>query len=208
MAKKAPGPETERGIIAKGQALLAGERAPTPSISSDLDRLFDAHREQIYRLCLRMVRDPARAEELVQETLVVAYTKLPEFQPNARFGTWIYVIARNLCLNTIRKRAELLSTDGVLEVGESADEIFGTLRAEERKGLLVQASQAVLDPIEQEAIYLRYVEGLSQDAITELLELPGTGARGVLQRCRRKLGRELRRRLTEMGHASTFFREP
>ena len=54
--------------------------------------------------------------------------------------------------------------------------------------------------------YLRYVEGLSQEEITVILRLESaTGGRGLLQRCRRKLERELREELARIGHRSTFF---
>ena len=68
------------------------------------------------------------------------------------------------------------------------------------------AAKRGLTSEEQEAVYLRYVEGMPQDAITEMLGLEGSGARGLLQRCRRKLGRELRDQLEQMGHGTSFIR--
>ena len=81
-----------------------------------------------------------------------------------------------------------------------------SLRAGERAEVIRAAAVAVLDEVEQEAVYLRYAEGMGQEQITEILGLTNaTGARGVLQRCRRKLTRELRRRLAELGHGPSFF---
>jgi RNA polymerase sigma factor (sigma-70 family) len=85
--------------------------------------------------------------------------------------------------------------------------VLSRLRERERRELLRVAAAAVLDPREQEAVQLRYVDGLSQDSITALLGLEGSGARGLLQRCRRKLGQELRRRLDAMGHGPSFVRK-
>lgn len=136
---------------------------------------------------------------------MVAYERLPNYQGNARFGTWIYSITRNLCMNAVRKRSEMLSEDGVLEAGSSELDILSQLQREEREEL-INAATANLDPIEQEAIYLRYVEGLPQQQISEILDLPGTGARGLLQRCRRKLRRELLQRLDNLGHGLSFVR--
>jgi RNA polymerase sigma-70 factor, ECF subfamily len=154
-----------------------------------------------------MVKDPARAEELVQETLLTAYKKLPEFEGNARFGTWIFSIARNLCLNAVRRRADLLTEDGVLDAEDPSIDVVARLGIEERSLWLQRAASIALNPIEQEAVYLRYVEGMPQDAITEALGLGGTGARGLLQRCRRKLQRELQTQLTEMGRGVSFLHE-
>ncbi len=198
-----PSPESENRIAARARAA----HTRSPSLARDLDRLFDAHRQQIRRLCLGWVGDPQLAEELVQETLLKAYEKLPQFDPDGRFQFWIFGIARNLCRNAMRKRRELLSADGVLDPGDPALGALSQLRERERTELLRQASLAALDPQEQEAVHLRYVEGLSQDRISALLGLQGSGARGLLQRCRRKLGRELTSRLQAMGHGPSFIRK-
>ena len=203
--KKAPGPATERAVIQRAGAL---EGTPaTPSLSVELDRLFAAHEERVYRLCLRMVGDPNRARELTQETLLVAWKRIDEFEGRARFGTWIHSIARNLCFNAIKKRKELLTEDGILEADSPEAGVVARMRQAERKEVLLQAAAAALTDQEQEAVWLRYGEGIGQDDITRIMGLEGSGARGLLQRCRRKLSRELRQRLVELGHASTFFKE-
>jgi len=198
-----PSPDTERRVADRAR----GDATRSPSHAADLDRLFDAHRGQIYRLCLGWVGDPARAEELVQETLLTAYERLPEYDPDRRFQTWIFGIARNHCRNAARKRRELLTEDGVVEPDDVAASALSRLREQERSRLLHEASVAALDAREQEAVHLRYVEGLSQDRITALMGLEGSGARGLLQRCRRKLGRELKRRLAELGHGESFIQK-
>ena len=201
--KDRPGAATERVVIERAGA-LDGAQA-TPSLSADLDRLFGTHEDQIHRLCIRMVGDPDRAREITQETLLVAWTRIDEFEGRARFGTWIHSIARNLCFNAIRKRKDMLTADGILEAESAEASVFAQLRQAERKEVVLQAASAVLTDEEQEAVWLRYGEGVGQDAITRIMGLEGSGARGLLQRCRRKLTRELRKRLIELGHASTFF---
>ena len=101
----------------------------------------------------------------------------------------------------------MLVDDGVLDAEDPASSVMASLRRHEREELMRAASVAVLTEQEQEAVHLRYVEGMSQQRITEVLRLDAkTGARGLLQRCRRKLERELRRRLELMGHGSSFIR--
>ena len=78
---KKPGPETElRAARREGQRRSAGVD-PTPSHAADLERLFEAHRDRVHRLCLRLTGDPQRAEELVQETLETAWKKLHWYSP-------------------------------------------------------------------------------------------------------------------------------
>lgn len=186
------------------RALAQHGSSPTPSLSVELDALFAQHQGMLRSLCRRLVSDPQRAEEIAQDAQLVAYRKLGEFERGRRFSTWVYGIARNLALNAGRRKVELLAEDGVLEGIDDARTVLSEMLADERDELLREASAAVLDDQEQEAVHLRYGEGLSQEQITEILGLPGTGARGLLQRCRRKLAAEIERRLAERGHGRSF----
>ncbi|MFZ5476357.1 MAG: RNA polymerase sigma factor [Myxococcota bacterium] len=192
-------------LVASLRAVLAGEASPDPSLQGSLEALFSLHAPAVRSACRRMTRDPAVAEELAQEALLVAWQKLPEFRGESSFSTWLWGITRNLCLNAARKRRDTLTEDGVLDVDDPGAGALSQMQRDEREELLRAAAEAVLTPLEQEAVHLRYVEMLSQDAITELLGIEqASGARGLLQACRRKLERELRRRLAELGHGSSF----
>lgn len=200
---------SERARISR----LAGVLRSGPG-SADFDRavdevnaLFSANHDRVYALCLKLVGHPQRARELTQDAMLAAYEQLPKFRGEAKFSTWLLRIARYKCFHALRERRDLLSEDGVLEGVDPARTVLAALRRQEKEELLRQAATAVLDPLEQEAVYLRYVEQLPRERIEALLHLDNkTGARGLLQRCRRKLGRELRRRLEELGHGSSFVR--
>ncbi len=197
-----PGPKSEIRIAKRERDARDAGGPRSPSHHADLERLFASHRERILKLCIRMTGDPPRAEEIVQETLLMAYQRLPEFHGGARFGTWIYGIARNLCLNAVRKRSDLLTEDGLIE-GESHSGVWRALRREERAALMRRAIEA-LPAEEAEAAHLRYVEGLPLPRINDILELTGSGARAVLQRGKRRLRAEVERLLEEVGHGRSF----
>jgi RNA polymerase sigma-70 factor (ECF subfamily) len=201
-----PSRKTEVAIVGRLREVQAEALTASPSLAHDLERLFASHRGRVQALCLRMVGNPERAEELVQDTLLTAYQKLPEFRGDARFSTWIYSIARNRCFNAIKKHGELLTTDGVIEAEDAGASVLSSLTKGEREELVRAAAAEALDPEEQEVVHLRYVEGLPLETITDLLELPGSGARAVLQRSRRKLASEIKTRLEELGHGASFFR--
>lgn len=207
---------TPRDVDARADALVLAERLrgafegrdpPPLDLHDALNRLFSAHTEAVRATCRAMVRDGALADELAQEALLVAWQKLPEFRGDAAFGTWLYAIARNVCRNALRRRRDALTEDGVLDPDDPTATALSRMQREEREALLRDAAAAVLSPEEQEAVHLRYVEQVSQDAITDLLGVTdASGARGLLQRCRRKLERELRRRLEALGHGTSFAR--
>ncbi len=203
--------EREARILRRFRALFEDPTGPLASesahVAQEIELLFSTHSDRVYALCVKLTRDPERARDLAQETMLRGWQQLPSFRGESGLGTWLHVIARNLCFASIRKRSELLSDDGLVEVGSLEEGALKQLQRAEREELLRSVAQAVLDPIEQEAVYLRYVEQLGQEEIGSILELDqASGARGLLQRCRRKLGREIRRRLAELGHGSTFVR--
>ncbi len=191
------------------QALLAAQQTGEPvaaELVAGVDALFAGAQGRVYAICRRIVGEDEKARDLSQEALLTGYRKLPEFRGEGRLSTWLYGIAKGLSLNAVRRRGEVLTEDGVLEAGDTGLGVLSDLRREEREAVL-RAAAATLEPLEREAIHLRYVEELPQERITELLGLAdASGARGLLQRCRRRLQRELRRRLDDLGHGSSFFR--
>ncbi|HEY6293677.1 MAG TPA: sigma-70 family RNA polymerase sigma factor [Terriglobia bacterium] len=66
--------------------------------------LLNRHRGPLLNYFVRMVRDRALAEDLTQEVFLRVYQARERYQPEARFTTWLYRIATNLALNTIRDR--------------------------------------------------------------------------------------------------------
>jgi len=199
----------ETGVLQRIAEAMAGRVPPAEAarIAVEADALFAAHQDRVYAVCYRFVGNAERARDLAQDVLMTAWVKLPDFRGDSSFGTWLYGIARNLCFRAMRKRDEnLLASDGVVEAADPRSSALATLRRREREELIRRAS-LVLEPLEQEAVHLRYVEHLPQSRITEILELDSaSGARGLLQRCRRKLGRETLRLLEEMGQGTSFFR--
>jgi len=207
MAPYEPDPETEALLAARDRELRETGGSRSHTLNHKLDEMFEMHRPQLVRFCAQWTKDRAMAEEIAQETLVRAWQQLPNFDGRVAFKYWIFGIARNLCRNARRKHGELLTEDGVLKGDGVAASALSGMRANERSQLLQEASLAALDELEQETVHLRYVEGMSYQQITELLELPGSGSRAVLQRCRRKLGVELRARLAALGHGESLFDE-
>src|SRR5437773_2112919 len=63
------------------------------------DRLASRYAPKVYRLCLAMLREPARAEEAAQDSLLRAWRALAGYRPQAgALSTWLYAITRNRCL--------------------------------------------------------------------------------------------------------------
>lgn len=206
MVKREPAETaTDNEVVRSYQEALLDSTEPRATLVDDLNTLFTEHWESVYRVCFRFVGQEDVARELTQESMLRAFEKLHQFKGTAHFCTWLYSISRSICLQKLRRPGELLLEDGVIEGSDPEANILKKLQRHERERVLRDATTAVLDPLEQEAVYLRYVEQIPQERITQILEISqASGARGLLQRCRRKLRRELQNRLKDLGHGRSF----
>src|SRR6478609_2331630 len=75
-----------------------------------LEQLVLRHQAWIYNIAIRMVFQPHDAEEVTQEVLIKAITRLSTFRGESRFRTWLYRIAANHVLNMKRRDAEAQTT--------------------------------------------------------------------------------------------------
>jgi RNA polymerase sigma-70 factor (ECF subfamily) len=201
-----PGPVTEQRIARRERARREVGADPTPSLTVDLERLFAAHRPRLLALARRLTGRPEHAQELVQQTLEVAWTKLHELDEERRFEPWIFGIARNLARNARRKRTELLGEDGVMEPTSPEAGVLRSLQRVERAQVVTEAVNT-LAPADAEVVHLRYVDGLAIKAIDEVLGLSGSGARAVLQRCRRALRQAILDGLAARGHGESLLQD-
>src|SRR6185436_16885760 len=65
--------------------------------------LVTRHRKPIYNFILRFVRDPAQAEDVMQDTFLRVIKGAEAYERQAKFTTWLYTIARNLCVDASRR---------------------------------------------------------------------------------------------------------
>ena len=184
---------SDRELVARFQA--APESAEGRRAASCL---LGRYRERVYLWLVRYVRDHERALELAQEVLLSAWRALPRFEWKGEFSTWLYVLARNRARSEARRgawlRDEQADPDARADEGAGPEEL-AVARDEERVLLDLMAEH--LEPVERRALWLRCVDGMPVDEITELLEIRlASGARGVLQSARRKLRAALEARRT------------
>ena len=78
------------------------------------EELYRTHAAKLYGLVLRMVGNPADAEDLLQEIFLSAHRKLESFRGESALGTWLYRLATNQCLDHLRSRAARFSDSSML----------------------------------------------------------------------------------------------
>ncbi len=189
--------------------LLAGMAArgkEDPEARSAATVLFSRYHRRIYCWARRYVSDREEALDLAQEVMLSAWRHLPSYVSQSRFYVWLFVITRNRCLNALRKPrllvAEGSDIDALPAGGEDPSREFEEKLDEAE---ILDLLEQHLDPLEQNAIYLRCFERMSVDTISRTLDITGsTGARTVLQRARQKLRKALERRRKAFDHSIRF----
>jgi len=176
-----------------------------PAGRAAASELLGRHRRAVYIWCWRYVRDPDRALDLAQEVLLAAYRALPGFESRSKFGSWLFVIARNCCLKAVRGPSLLRDDEAEIDDLPHPDgdpqRLVERHEDEERlRRLLVDH----LDEDERRALWLRCFERMPVEEIGRVMRLENaTGARALLQRARRRLRAALdRARDTEAGAAA------
>ena len=161
--------------------------------------LLARHRGRVYAWAVRMLRDHDDALDVAQVVLLKAWKALPGFDGRSRFSSWLFALTRNECLTALRPRLLRRDESVDLQAFLVDDTDPGRmLEDEEEERAMTALLRDTLNPIEQQAIWLRCFERLPVDEITRMLGLTqASGARGVLQSAREKLRRALARRAQE-----------
>lgn len=155
--------------------------------------LLGRYRRRVYLWCFRFVREHEQALDLAQEALLKAFRALDSHDGRADFGAWLFVVTRNRCLDELRRPS--LATDALTDPeflhSPNPDPEAELLDRLDEEAFLALVNEH-LDRDERTALWLRCFEKTPVDEITSLLDLQETsGARGLLQRARRKLSRAL-----------------
>lgn len=162
---------------------------------SAFEQIVRRYQRPVLSLIARMTGDRALAEDLAQETFVKAFRHLKRFDRSRRFSSWLFRIAHNTTLDTLRKvRPEVLALDGLRD-GDPQRELAAAPLPDfvEQAALGAALNQALqsLRPEYRAAIALRYDQALSFDEIGHILGVPEVTARTYVHRARKELARSL-----------------
>jgi RNA polymerase sigma-70 factor (ECF subfamily) len=132
--------------------------------------LFDKYKSRVITYCFRFCRSKAVAEELAQETFLKVYKAAGRYRPKARFSTWLFKIATNVCLNELRRpvyrnRVESLDQITENEAGAKVSKVAATQQESPHAMLVHQEQQEMVHmaieqlPEKQRAALLLRIEG-------------------------------------------------
>ena len=160
------------------------------------EELYRTHSGRLYSLAIRMLGNPADAEDMLQEIFLSAHRKLDSFRGDAALGTWLYRLAMNQILDHVRSRAARTGqlTDGLDDAAMLAD--AGGHRLADRAIDRIDLERALAELPEgcRAAFVLHDVQGLEHREVSEVLGIAEGTSKSQVHKARLRLRGLLRRK--------------
>jgi RNA polymerase sigma-70 factor (ECF subfamily) len=165
--------------------------------------LVDKYKQPVMNLAGRMLRDPTEAEDLAQAVFVQVFKSARRYKVASRFSTWLFTIARNLCLNEIRRRSRHLTESMEAPHPEQEDQPLRQFEDQKtpspperllHRELESKIELAVADLPENQrlAILLCRQDELSYDEIARALGCSVSATKSLIHRGRETLKQKLK----------------
>lgn len=167
------------------------------------EMLVQRYHQRVYALAFRYMSNEDDAYDMSQEAFIKAYRALDKFKGNSSFGTWIYRITTNVCLDELRRRKRRISPVSIDEplTNNAGDEIekelidpgagVDILYEQQELGSQIQAYLNELKPDHRTAIVLRDIMDLSYEEIAEVLNCSIGTVKSRINRARNSLKKKL-----------------
>lgn len=148
------------------------------------DSLAEGCRPWLLGLCFRLVRDRETTEDLVQETLLAAFSGIGQLREPGRFRAWLSQIALNACRMHLRRISAIPESEAI------ADHMLPAARAAARSSTEISDALAHVDAQTKRLLMLFYGEGLGHAELAEVLSLSRSAVKSRLHRARERLRKE------------------
>ena len=160
---------------------------------------YDTYAMPLYSYCRSLLHEPEDAADAVQDTFLIATSKLGGLRDPGKLRSWLYAVARNECYRRLRSGEATSALDEAVDLpaaagghastAESADVASAVERAELRR--LVRDAIGGLNPGERDVIELSLVQGLDGDELADTLGVSRNHAHALMSRARSQLERSL-----------------
>jgi len=184
------GPDFEIGALESLDPWRSDAMAAARGDRTAFERLYRAHMQRVLSICMRMVTDRSKAEELTQDVFVRVWQKLPTFRGDAQVSTWLHRVTVNVVLtnrksdNAGKNRA--VNDDDAIELTPGRGAFVG-------ERLDLEAAIAGLPRGARQIFVLHDVEGFTHEEIGEQLGISAGGSKAQLHRARMLLRQALNR---------------
>ena len=134
--------------------------------------LFQRHNVRVYRFVLRLIGNPALAEEIVSEVFLNVWRRAGSFDAKCQVTTWLLAIARHKALSVLRRRPETQLDEAmaatIADPGEDAEAVLDR----KERSQIIRACLTQLSPAHREIIDLVYYHEKSVDEVARIVDAP------------------------------------
>jgi RNA polymerase sigma-70 factor (ECF subfamily) len=156
--------------------------------------VYNRYQHAMYNTALRIVKNSAEAEDVMQESFIAAFAKLHTFKGDASFGSWLKRIVVNNSISQYRKSQRFTEIDEERfpEIGEEPS----SMESSENEGVSLKAKQllACMEELHhsyQQILTLHFIEGYDYEEICEIQNISYANCRTLISRAKESLRKKL-----------------
>ena len=156
--------------------------------------IYNKYSKAMYNTALRIVKDSAEAEDIMQECFLKAFEKLKTFQGTSTFGAWLKKIVVNYSISVYNKNTRYQEVSYNDQFKHSAEEDSGIAATEEQENSKVKMILKAMDGLKENyrmILNLHLIEGYDYDEICEILNISNANCRTTISRAKESLRKKL-----------------
>jgi RNA polymerase sigma-70 factor (ECF subfamily) len=155
--------------------------------------IYNRYQKAMFNTSIRIVKDSAIAEDVMQESFLTAFTKLDSFKGTATFGSWLKRIVINNSISVYHKsqRYSHVSEEDIPHTVSDFDGIDSEDYSAVQSKQLIDAMQSLKENYRQ-ILTLHYIEGYDYEELTEILNISNANCRTQLFRAKESLRKKIK----------------
>jgi len=154
---------------------------------TSLTVLYDCMADQMYALAFSILKNPADAEDAMQETFLKVLQRIDTYRENGNARAWLLSVTRNASIDILRERKNTLSMDDP-DIMEQPGE-----KTDMAQRVMIGDALMALTQTDRQIVVLKAVSGMNFAEISRIVDLPLTTVQKRYQRARKKLMSQLQR---------------
>ena len=153
-------------------------------------QVYDNYSRGMYHVALRIVKDPAEAEDVMQESMITAFNKMSQWNREATFGSWLKRIVINNSLSLLRKKNKMETVayeEVAYHIESQADEEQIDM---ENAGMTAKKVLHIMNKLKdnyRQILTLHLIEGMDNEEICEIMKISNAMCRTTISRAKESL---------------------
>jgi RNA polymerase sigma-70 factor, ECF subfamily len=180
-----------------GDDILIGRIAGGDRLA--MQALYARHHVKVFRFVLRLVRNEASAQDLINEVFLDVWRQAGRFEGRSAVSTWILAIARFKALSSMRRRTEAMLDEETAEAIEDQADTPDVTLQKKNMGEILRQCLTKLSPDHREIIDLVYYHEKSVEDVAKIVDIPENTVKTRMFYARKKLAELLREAGVERG---------